>query len=143
MRALSATCFFAALTMTVPAHAHVGSGYLDYPYSLEDIRAGAQLRAEAAIVVPIVFGPCGHSPAMDPVLDRYAEFVESLTEIRQKIDLDIALADYNYQMSLVDIACPEPEAPETLEREKLQISVADSVLDRMDALVERQTGQEQ
>ncbi|MCK0128903.1 hypothetical protein [Erythrobacter sp. F6033] len=142
MRALTASLVLAtAAATTVSANAHLGNN-LDYPYSLEDIRKGAQLRAEASIVIPMVFNPCGTSPAMDPVLERYAAFVESLTEARQKIDMDIALADYNYQMSLVDIACPEPEAPETLEREKLEISVANSVLDRMDALVERQAGQE-
>ena len=76
---------------------------------------------------------------MDPVLERYSAFVERLTLTRQQIDMDIALADHEYQMSLVDIACPEPDAPETLERERLEILVANSALDRMDQLLAETT----
>lgn len=142
MRAIASIFLLSAAAMTTPASAHLGGGRLDYVYTLKDINDGAQLRAEAAIVIPIVFYPCGSSGALEPVQNRYATFVEGLTQIRQRIDLDIALADFNYQMSLVDIACPDADAPETLEHEKTLIAVANSVLDRMDRLVEPVSGQD-
>jgi len=142
VRALSVSLTLTIAAMAMPVHAHLGNGNLDYPYSLKDIREGAQLRAEAIIVIPIVFHPCGKSAALDPVLDRYAAFLEGLTQTRQKIDMDIALADYDYQMSLVDINCPSEDAPDTLERETLDILVANGVLDRMDRLVEKPSGQD-
>ena len=142
MRLLASILFFVAAVTSMPASAHLSGGRLDYVYTLKDINEGAQLRAEAAIVIPILFSPCAHSAAMDPVSDRYAAFVEGLVLTRQRIDMDIALADYDYQMSLVDILCPDPGAPETLEREKIDIAVAISVLDRMDRLVEQPSGQD-
>lgn len=108
-------------------------------YSHEDARRGAQLRAEAAIVIPMIFDPCGSSSAMDDTNTRYARFSDRLSLPRQSTDLAIARADYDYRMSLVDIQCLVQNAPEFLAREKLNILVANSVLDRMEALIQPQS----
>ncbi|GMN02636.1 hypothetical protein [Erythrobacter sp. MTPC3] len=61
---------------------------------------------------------------------------------RQQMDLAIAKADYDYRMSLVDIACAEIDEATARQAEKLEIAMANSVLDRMEALIEPQSGQE-
>ncbi|WP_298337179.1 hypothetical protein [uncultured Erythrobacter sp.] len=111
-------------------------------YTYDDVISGAQLRAEAGVVIGAIFNPCGTTPAMQPTIDRFELFVESLPAEAQKLDMAIARADYDYQMSLVDIACPDFTEQETLEYEKLEISVANSVLDRMDRLVTPVSGQD-
>lgn len=141
MRALAATASVLIVAAFAPALAATGEG-VPISYSMDDARAGAQLRSEAATVIPIVFNPCGTSPAMEPTARRFDAFVEDLKHRSQTMDIAIARADYDYQMSLVDLLCPNRALPEYLEREKLEIAVANSVLDRMDRLVKPASGQD-
>ncbi|MEP0392221.1 MAG: hypothetical protein ABJ205_05085 [Erythrobacter sp.] len=141
MRALAAIASVLIASAFSPALAGPGEG-IPVPYSLVDAQAGAQLRAEASIVIPIVFNPCGSSPAMEPTKERFRAFVAGLSELRQTMDIAIARVDFDYQMSLVDLLCPNRALPEYLESEKLEIAVANSVLDRMDRLVKPVSGQD-
>ncbi|MEL6528619.1 MAG: hypothetical protein AAFQ27_01570 [Pseudomonadota bacterium] len=106
-------------------------------YSMEDARSGAQLRSEAAIIVPILMHPCRSSSAMELPAARYVAFKSELMLDRQRMDLAIVEADHAYMMSLVDIACPEPNSPEAIKREELNISIVNSVLDRMERIAVR------
>jgi hypothetical protein len=132
-----------AASLALPAPAFAGpSQSIPILYSMDDARAGAELRANAAVVIPIVFNPCGSSSAMEPTIQRFRAFVADLPELSQSMDMAIARADYDYQMSLVDLLCPDTALPEYHESEKLNIAIANDVLDRMDQLVEPRSGQD-
>ena len=141
LTAIFAASFGASLALTNPAFAGP-SETIPFGYSMADARAGAQLRSEASIVIPIIFHPCGNSPAMGPTTQRFRAFVADLTKPSQVMDIAIAQADFDYQMSLVNVDCTDKALPEFREREKLNIAVANSVLDRMDRLVEPRSGRD-
>ncbi len=125
--AILTSAFVGALLMAGPSAASA--------YTAQDAAAGAQLRAEASLAVSILYFPC-HSPtALAEPLVRYETFKAGLVSEAQKTDLAIVEADFDYQMSLVDIACPDPDAPETQARDDLNASIVNSVLDRMELLV--------
>lgn len=135
---VKAGAFSAAAVLLSPVCAAAAQDTLITPtYSFEDARNGAQLRGVAATIIPILMWPCPTSPAFDVPAARYQALKASLVLDRQKMDLAIVEADHEYHMSLVDIACPDPEAPETLEREKLNISIVNGALDRIERLVVR------
>ena len=134
MKGLSALTLAVAL-IPVVAQAHTEEQPSAVAYTLEDARSGAQLRAEADILMPIIFNPCGSSPAMAPVQERFAAMLHGITENRHKFDIVIVRADYDYQMSLVDIACPDFTAEQQADYDELNASVANSVMDRMDQLL--------
>lgn len=121
-----------SLLLTIVAASAVSPALASY--TVQDANAGAQLRAEASIAVSLLYFPCHRAPAMEAPLARYEAFKAGLTNDRQKIDLAIAEADFDYQMSLVDIDCPDPDAPETAQRDEINAAVVTSVLDRMDTL---------
>jgi len=135
VRTLTAFTLGVAALNPVIAHAHTDEPGSGMSYSLKDARAGAQLRAEASILMPIIFDPCGSTPAMGPVKERFAAMLHGVTQDRHKFDIVIARSDYDYQMSLVDIACPELNAEQQAEADKLKASVANSVMDRIDTLL--------
>jgi len=135
VRALVALILGVAALFPVIAHATTDQPGGDLSYSLKDARAGAQLRAEAAILMPIIFDPCGSTPAMQPVKERFGAMLHGITQDRHKFDVVIARSDYDYQMSLVDIACPELTTEQQAEADKLEASVANSVMDRIETLL--------
>lgn len=97
------------------------------------------MRSHAAIVIPIVYGPCPRSDVIEPVVARYEQFKSGLTGDSRHIDLAIAESDYQYQMSLVDIACPELSYDEALEYDTLRAVVANQALDWMESTLVRQS----
>ncbi len=104
-------------------------------YTIEDAKTGAHLRAEAALAVSLIFFPCHISTPMEAALARYQAFKAGLQKDQHRIDLAIAEADFDYQMSLVDLACPDPDAPETVRVDEINALIVNSAMDRMDAIV--------
>ena len=135
MRAPIALALGVAALSPVIAHAHTDEPGSSLSYSLKDARAGAQLRAEAGILMPIIFDPCGSTPAMQPVKERFGAILHGITQDRHKFDIVIARSDYDYQMSLVDILCPELTEEQQAEADRLEASVANSVMDRIETLL--------
>ncbi len=121
------TGFAAVCIATAPLEAEA--------YTMEDAKAGAHLRSEASVVVSLLFFPCHRSAAMEAPLARYEAFKAGLQKDQHRIDLAIAEGDLEYQMSLVDIACPDPDAPETAQMDEINASVVNDAMDRMDAIV--------
>jgi len=106
-------------------------------YSIEDAVAGAQLRSEASVIVPIIYSPCGTSEALAAPSARYNEFRAALKLNRHRLDLAIAEADFDYQMSLVDISCREFTPKEAAQIGELNAAIVNSTLDRMVLYIER------
>lgn len=134
----------------LPSAAYAEEKPVQEAYSKWHAMNGAALRVEAAALFPLISPVCPLSEAMDLVGYRYAEFLNSLTLPRQKLDLEIAQSDYAYAAmarsggsggdaanppSFVGSGCPKPGSPEALEQDKRDVAAANQILDRMEILV--------
>ncbi|WP_379549510.1 hypothetical protein [Qipengyuania sp. DGS5-3] len=104
-------------------------------YLPDDARAGAQLRAEVGVVLQFLYNPCGGTDALVPAIDRFVALRDGQKAYARRLDFVIARADYDYQMSLVDIACPDWSEEQQREADELNASVADATMDRMDIVL--------
>lgn len=108
-------------------------------YTAQDAVSGAQFRSEASGAIWILFHPCPKSDLYAPVMARYDRIKGMLSEARS-IDLAIAHADYDYQMSLVDIACPEVGEAGERQTDSFQAALAHEYLDRMEDVLIKASG---
>jgi len=131
----AAHVFFSALALSACTQ---GSAAVDddrlapTTYSIADAQTGAEFREQAGIAINILFWPCQRSVGHGDSMARYQAIKDGLTLDRYAIDLAIAEADFNYYMTLVDLACPNPNAPETVERDTTDIARANGALDSME-----------
>ncbi|GAA4052662.1 hypothetical protein [Parerythrobacter jejuensis] len=149
-QAMLAICAMVAGATVLPYASIAAQNPVYSPYDKWHAELGAELRAEVAILLPLIQPACPASEAIESVLSRYAEVTNSLALPRQKIDLEIANADYSYALmqtadnqdervlpaiSFVGEGCPKPDSPQALEAESRTIALANSILDRMERLV--------
>lgn len=136
MRAVAKALLATLAALSLPMAANAGpTETIPVPYSIADAGRGAQLRVQAAVVLPIVLDPCGLSPAMAPVLERYRALAIEANDDRIHVDFAIARADYDYRMSLVDILCREFTEEQQKDVDTLNASIANSTMDRMGAVI--------
>ncbi len=107
----------------------------DTGYSAEDAKSGARLRAEAGVAVATLFHPCGEPDGLTAVKERYVALRDRHLSHRQKMNFIIAKADYDYQMSLIDINCPVLTDDERLEMDELNAAVANAAMDRIEIAI--------
>ena len=88
-------------------------------YSAQDAMRGAEFRSSAAGVVGYVFSPCP-IPETSPNWERFAALVSAYEKLKAELqesaphlDLLIVEADLQYELSLVDITCPDADDPAT------------------------------
>lgn len=117
--------------MIAPFNAHAS----DFTYLPDDAREGAQLRAEIGVVLQFLYHPCTSSDVLVPAIERYQALRDGQMAYARRLDFVIARADYDYQMSLVDIACPDWSEEQQREADELNASVADATMDRMDIVL--------
>ena len=131
MRRLALGLITACIGLSSPAFAGPGQA-IPIPYSQADAGAGAELRSHASVAVSFLFFPCSKSSAWDAPIARYFGIKDGLKDERHVIDLSIVEADFNYQMTLADVACADPKSPEAAQRDTLNIAVVESALDRLE-----------
>ena len=135
MREVIATSLLLAATVPVMACAQAPSGQATATYSLADASQGARLRSEIGVVLSSVLNPCGTSTGLSAALKNYNALRTSQAGTPREVDFAIARADYDYEMSLVDIACPELNAEQQAEADELEAAVANTVMGRIDILL--------
>ncbi|WP_114520361.1 hypothetical protein [Altererythrobacter sp. ZODW24] len=90
-------------------------------YGMKEAQDGAAFRIFAAEAVKLITPGCPHSVVpetmaiMAPAIQRYERLKASVSGTSLAIDLAIVEADNLYPLTLVDLACPESDAPETEE----------------------------
>ena len=109
-------------------------------YTVADAQAGAKLRSYAGIAVQNPFNPCFQSAELTAQGKRFEKLKAGLAGNPFGIDIAIAEADYNYQMSQVDIACPEEGSATEKQGAAIHVTMASEWLGRIEALLEKQTG---
>lgn len=106
-------------------------------YSLEDARNGGQLRTEIGAAITFLFDPCVRTDGITPAITRFKAIQNSEDGQARRLDFAIVRADYDYKMSLVDIACHELTNEEQREADEFQASVANSVMDRIETVLKQ------
>lgn len=114
-----------------------GAGQADTGYSARDAQQGAQLRSDISAVISALYHPCGSSDEIVPAMVRYEALRDGQVTHRRKIDFAVVRADYDYQMSLVDILCAEFSEAEQREVDELNAAVAETTMDRIDAVLKK------
>lgn len=124
------------------------SAALSHDYTAADAAKGANLRSETSIILPILKSPCA-LPETDDIQNlytalqsRYEALKASVSDQAFAMDFVITEADYDYQMSLVDIACPDPSNPSTKENAAQSLMIAEENLGRIENLVKAATVKE-
>jgi hypothetical protein len=104
----------------------------DQIYTVDDVQAGSELRSNVYIVVSTLYHYCSKSDVLEPAIKRYAAMRDGQKSHARKIDFALPHADYDYQMSLVDLACPDLTEDEQQRMDEINARVANTTMDRME-----------
>lgn len=128
------TCLvLAAFGLCSTAQAH--SEQAAKTYTARDAGLGAGLRSNIGVVIGTLYHPCPKTEIVKPAVERFEALRDGQASYARQIDFAIARADYDHQMSLVDIHCPELSDEEQQQSDETTIAIADSSMDRIEIIL--------